>query len=591
MSVLPLVSTGTTANTTRQLTELFACSNLHPNGQAYLPRFTSLPGSPINISFWEQELSHHPNPELTALILRGLRTGFRIGFQSKSKLHPAKSNLLSALAHPQVLSNYIAKELEMQRIACIGSSSDTTQLNIHISPLGVIPKKGRVDQWRMIMDLSSPSGASVNDGISKEACSCQYTSVTVAAQKVLEAGKGALMAKMDIKQAYRNISVAPEDSHLLGFQWQDKLYVDLRLPFGLRSAPFIFSSLADALLEIMKQQGVEWAIHYLDDFFTVGSPQSNEGHKNMAIMESVCVRAGLPIEPTKSEGPATSLVFLGTEIDSVAGILRLPEEKLHSIKGALGLWRQRKACRKRELLSLIGLLAHASKVVRVSRIFLRRLIDLSTQGTKLYHFIRLNAEARSDVEWWFQFIEAWNGISFLESAILISPQITITTDASGFWGCGAIWQNRWLQLQWAGPLKNAVIATKELVPVILSVAVWGCYWSSKSIRVLSDNSSVVAAINSNTSRVSDMAHMLRCLAFLQAHFHCQLTARHLPGSQNSAADAVSRNHMSQFFSLCPQATANPEFIPSDLLQLLILEKPDWCSHRWTALWSSIFHQD
>ena len=69
------------------------------------------------------------------------------------------------------------------------------------------------------MDLSSPGGGSVNDGISKDACSCQYTSVMVAAQQVLQAGKGALLAKMDLKQAYRNIPVAPEDSHLLGFQW------------------------------------------------------------------------------------------------------------------------------------------------------------------------------------------------------------------------------------------------------------------------------------------------------------------------------------------------------------------------------------
>ena len=104
-------------------------------------------------------------------------------------------------------------------------------------------------------------------------------------------------------------------------------------------------------------------------------------------MHSICEKAGLPVEPHKSEGLATSLVFLGIEIDSVAGILRLPEEKLHTIKTTLALWCERKACRKRELLSLIGILAHASKVVQVSRIFLHRLIDLSTQGSHLDHFI------------------------------------------------------------------------------------------------------------------------------------------------------------------------------------------------------------
>ena len=52
-------------------------------------------------------------------------------------------------------------------------------------------------------------------------------------------------------------------------------------------------------------------------------------------MELVCEKAGLPIEPLKSEGSSTSLVFLGIEIDSVAGVLRLPEEKLRSIKQTL----------------------------------------------------------------------------------------------------------------------------------------------------------------------------------------------------------------------------------------------------------------
>ena len=87
-----------------------------------------------------------------------------------------------------------------------------------------------------------------------------------------------------------------------------------------------------------------------------------------------------------------------------------------------------------------------------------------------------------------------------------------------------------------------------------------------------------------------MAHMLRCLAFLQAYFQCQLIAQHIPGIHNSAADAISRNNISHFFSLCTQASLTPDLIPSDLLQLLLLEKPDWCSHRWTALWSNIFHQ-
>ena len=62
---------------------------------------------------------------------------------------------------------------------------------------------------------------------------------------VLCLGKGALLAKFDVEAAYCNIPVDPADRFLTGMKWQDSYYVDLTLPFGLRSAPHIFNSVAD----------------------------------------------------------------------------------------------------------------------------------------------------------------------------------------------------------------------------------------------------------------------------------------------------------------------------------------------------------
>ena len=95
------------------------------------------------------------------------------------------------------------------------------------------------------MNLSSPEGYSVNYGIDKEGCSFHYILVDVAATQITELGQGMLLAKMDIKQAYRNIPVAPQDRHLLGFRWKEKVYIEKVLPFGLRSSPLIFSATAD----------------------------------------------------------------------------------------------------------------------------------------------------------------------------------------------------------------------------------------------------------------------------------------------------------------------------------------------------------
>ena len=249
-----------------------------------------------------------------------------------------------------------------------------------------------------------------------------------------------MLAKMDVLQAHRNIPVAPEDKHLLGLQWNGQIYVDQVLPFGLCSALIIFSAIADALLWIMQNKGVSWGIHYIDNFLTAGAPGSQECQQNTLIMQSVCEKAGLLMEPSKSVGPTTSIVFLGILIDTVEEELRLPKDKLADLQSTITQWRGRKVCRKRELLSLIGSLSHVCKVVRSGWTFLRRLIDLSTKTARLDHFICLNAEAQADLEWWYQFISPWNGVSLLSSLSAQTPAATIYSDVSGSWGCGAICQ-------------------------------------------------------------------------------------------------------------------------------------------------------
>ena len=100
--------------------------------------------------------------------------------------------------------------------------------------------------------------------------------VEEAAREVATVGRGALLAKVDVKSAYRNIPIHPHDRWLLGMQWDGALYIDTALPFGLRSAPIIFTAIADAVQWILQQQGVRFVIHYLDDFLLIGMAGTEE---------------------------------------------------------------------------------------------------------------------------------------------------------------------------------------------------------------------------------------------------------------------------------------------------------------------------
>ena len=126
-------------------------------------------------------------------------------------------------------------------------------------------------------------------------------------------GLGSQLAKVDIQSAYRTIPVHLEDWNLLGMSWENALFIDTTLPFGLRSAPKIFTAVADAAEWIGRQQGVTTILHYLDDFLIIGSPESTECMPNVALVLTIFEGLGIPVAWNKLEGPSSVLTFLGIE--------------------------------------------------------------------------------------------------------------------------------------------------------------------------------------------------------------------------------------------------------------------------------------
>ena len=127
----------------------------------------------------------------------------------------------SAAEHPSVVQAYIDSEVGASHLA--GPYPIHSISNLMVSRFGVIPKHHKPGKWHLIVDLSSPEGFSVNDGIA--ACSMIYSSLDDAARFILLAGKGALLAKIDIANAFRIILVHPDDRHLLGMRWKNSVYV------------------------------------------------------------------------------------------------------------------------------------------------------------------------------------------------------------------------------------------------------------------------------------------------------------------------------------------------------------------------------
>ena len=501
-------------------------------------------------------------------------------------MQSSHSNMPSVQRQPQVVEAQIRAESEAGRL--LGPLPPHLARIVHTSPIGLIPKPRQPGKWRLIVDLSSPTGASVNDAISSEFCHMRYASVLDAARLIRHLGKGTQLAKIDVHNAYRMVPVHPDDHHLLGIHWGQDVYIDTALPFGLRSAPKIFGAVSNALAWILHSKGVTFQLHYLDDFLLMGSPNTLDCAQALQCTLQACQELGVPIAAHKVEGPSCQLTFLGIKVDTLKMELSLPSEKLARITAMVFEWRNKKVATKQQLQAIIGTLSHAAVVVIPGRTFLRRMIDTMKIPKQQHHHVRLNTECQSDVQWWACFLPRWNGRSILPPQ---QAAHSFWSDASGTWGCGAVSDTlHWFQVQWPESWQQYHIAAKEMIPVVIALALWGPAWRSSTVQAFSDNMAVVCALTAGSARDPLLMHLLRCSHFFCAHFKVAVQAQHIAGTHNSAADALSRNKHDIFLSYLPQAPRNPLQVPQPLLDMLLHNKPDWTSSNWRSLFLSTLQE-
>ena len=214
-----------------------------------------------------------------------------------------------------VVHNYIMAERDAGRL--VGPFQHLDLPCVHVSHIGLVPKSEK-GQWRMIVHLSFPFDHSVIDGVSITLSSLSYSSVDDVVDLILCLGKGTRLVKVDLKHAYRQIPVHSKDHHLLGIMWKHEVYVDRALPFGLRSAPKIFSAVSDVIAWAFHMVGLTHQIHYLDDFLFVEPLVSHRSASTLDTALKTLDYLGFPVSRNKIEGPATCITFLGVLIDTNA---------------------------------------------------------------------------------------------------------------------------------------------------------------------------------------------------------------------------------------------------------------------------------
>ena len=141
---------------------------------------------------WDPFLKTLLDPYFADFLRKGICDGFCLGVSPSATLVSSKAISLSALS--SMVDNYIEEEVKAGNLApspCEG---------VHLSPFGFIPKKNRPGKFRLIVNLSFPSGNSINGTISPAHSSCYIT----VHQVVEQIPQGSFLAKIDLKAAFQS---------------------------------------------------------------------------------------------------------------------------------------------------------------------------------------------------------------------------------------------------------------------------------------------------------------------------------------------------------------------------------------------------
>lgn len=520
----------------------------------------------LKLSFWEANLHRVRPPTEVNSLLDGLVNGVAIGRAPATEVLRSP-NWPSAVLHRGQVSNIITNDLELGRL--YGPFKDPPFKYYVTSPLGAIPKRGS-NKIRVIHDLSFPPTRSVNDYIDPEEFSLSYSSIDDATCLINSFDSGTVyLAKLDLQDAYKHIFVRPADWHLLGFTWPDDkgneaVYFSKVLNFGLRSSPALFDAYSGALLDLMVDAGAASStVRYVDDFLTIAD-SAESCQYSLDIMLTTCSLAGFSVQPSKVTPPATSVVFLGINIDAAEGIISLPQDRLLEVKELVTSWMGAKVITKRQLLRLLGKLNFACRVIRQGRAFTGRLISASKSTKHLHYKIHLSKEAILDLRWWADCLQSHNGVSYIPRPWTEATTCHVFTDASDKAVAGK-WDTHWF----AAPFENNFISYsdesinwRELMAVILAANTWGEELRGRNVVFHIDNVATCYLIHKMYTPSLPLMALLRVWALIVDKFSLNFTAVYIPTKENVDADDLSRNKVDDFRYRNPGADREPTTLGS-----------------------------
>jgi hypothetical protein len=398
---------------------------------------------------------------------------------------------------------------------------------------------------------------------------------------------GDWFGKIDLRDAYLQVSFAQDLRRLLRFTWRGRAFECLTLIFGLSEAPWLFTKVMRAPVKYLRTLGIRVVI-YLDDLlFIADSPELLRAHMQIAL--DLFQRLGLQAKVAKCVTTPTRIIeFLGYTLNSVEMSCSLPDRKVLTMMASARLVRSHLLTKTGvpvlALERLLGRLSAASFAIWPTRLHMAGLLSMHRAGLAASSGERVlqltTTAALDDLDFWMSHLRNWNGRSLFRDP---TPDYILESDAAKV-GWGIAWRRDPLTPEvtrglFSLELRRSSSNTRELHAAIfgLMAMIQHFNWSKVTVLLRTDNITTLHYVRRMGGRLIHLTRALLPLAEFLREREIRLLVDYLPGIWNLLADPLSRQEAS---------VADAHLLP-EAFRLL---EERWGPHQVDLMASAVNHQ-
>ena len=537
--------------------------------------------------------------ELLARIVQDVKEGARIGCKPSARAPSSSSNAPSAFQDGEkvtdALADWVVKKFAFGPV-------HPREVPAEAKFSGIMTREKPNGSVRVILNLSASDGTPVNKGIDKKDFPTHMSSMADWWRAMRMSGRGCKFCKVDWSDAYKHLTVHPEDTELQWFMWLGRAFKELCLIFGCTSSAGLFDRLAKLVLHIVVvRSGMprKQVIQFLDDCCAAARKEDPVLDKFDSIFFSTARELGITLaprdDPDKSFGPSTRGTVLGIAYDSVSWTWELPKDKLVRTLADIDNMLVSDSVTQEAVWSTVGRILYVMPLVPTGRFNVDHLLRINSVSEDRKFRIEVSAEVRRQLRFWRQLLPVCSGATAIPNPDAHLPPwaIEVFTDAAGGTrqkpghGAGAVCDGWWAFVPWSKAINagkmvadgterrlDRILSALELVGPLLALAAGMGKFRGRPVRFWVDNSGSVYIWKKGYSMSCTLCStIVKAMATLAATFACRIVVEKIARCSSPLAvmaDSLSKASYTKFWSVAYgnggfNLSLQPASVPGELL--------------------------